>query len=218
MPYWGGTGQEPIGIEHDFASGIAKELGINIEYKGFDTIEALLNAVSTGKADMAIGFGQTLAREGKFLFSKPLYENVRVIWLRDKAMEEKPFASLKWVCIQGTSYCEILKDRGYPNIIMARNYSSSVEMIRQGIADATVTNYVSLNHYLSQKRLALGKVIFDPDLGVQTNRILINNNEPLLLSAINKVIDADKQGLTENKLNSADVYFLNDQANLNILR
>lgn len=79
MPYWGGTGQEPIGIEHDFASGIAKELGINIEYKGFDTIEALLNAVSTGKADMAIGFGQTLAREGKFLFSKPLYENVRVI-------------------------------------------------------------------------------------------------------------------------------------------
>lgn len=218
MPYWGGTGQEPIGIEHDFASGIAKELGINIEYKGFDTIEALLNAVSMGKADMAIGFGQTLAREGKFLFSKPLYENVRVIWLRDKAMEEKPFASLKWVCIQGTSYCEILKDRGYPNIIMARNYSSSVEMIRQGIADATVTNYVSLNHYLSQKRLALGKVIFDPDLGVQTNRILINNNEPLLLSAINKVIDADKQGLTENKLNSADVYFLNDQANLNILR
>ncbi|WP_162811364.1 ATP-binding protein [Vibrio cholerae] len=218
MPYWGGTGQDPIGIEHDFASGIAKELGINIEYKGFDTIEALLNAVSMGKADMAIGFGQTLAREGKFLFSKPLYENVRVIWLRDKAMEEKPFASLKWVCIQGTSYCEILKDRGYPNIIMARNYSSSVEMIRQGIADATVTNYVSLNHYLSQKRLALGKVIFDPDLGVQTNRILINNNEPLLLSAINKVIDADKQGLTENKLNSADVYFLNDQANLNILR
>lgn len=218
MPYWGGTGQEPIGIEHDFASGIAKELGINIEYKGFDTIEALLNAVSLGKADMAIGFGQTLAREGKFLFSQPLYENVRVIWLRDKAMEEKPFASLKWVCIQGTSYCEILKDRGYPNIIMARNYSSSVEMVRQGIADATVTNYVSLNHYLSQKRLALGKVIFDPDLGVQTNRILINNNEPLLLSAINKVIDADKQGLTENKLNSADIYFLNDQANLNILR
>lgn len=73
MPYWGGTGQEPIGIEHDFASGIAKELGINIEYKGFDTIEALLNAVSTGKADMAIGFGQTLAREGKFLFSQPVY-------------------------------------------------------------------------------------------------------------------------------------------------
>lgn len=91
---------------------------------------------------------------------------------------------------------------------MARNYSSSVEMIRQGIADATVTNYVSLNHYLSQKRLALGKVIFDPDLGVQTNRILINNNEPSSSSAINKVIDADKQGLTENKLNSADVYFL----------
>ncbi|EGQ9320751.1 transporter substrate-binding domain-containing protein [Vibrio cholerae] len=218
MPYWGGTGQEPIGIEHDFASGIAKELGINIEYKGFDTIEALLNAVSMGKADMAIGFGQTLAREGKFLFSKPLYENVRVIWLRDKAMEEKPFASLKWVCIQGTSYCEILKDRGYPNIIMARNYSSSVEMIRQGVADATITNYVSLNHYLSKNRLSLGKVVFDPALGTQTNRVLINFNEKLLLSSVDKVIDADNKGLTKNKLNSSDVYFLNDQANLKILQ
>ncbi|GHW05378.1 two-component system, NarL family, sensor histidine kinase EvgS [Vibrio cholerae] len=218
MPYWGGTGQEPIGIEHDFASGIAKELGINIEYKGFDTIEALLSAVSTGKADMAIGFGQTLAREGKFLFSKPLYENVRVIWLRDKTMEEKPFASLKWVCIQGTSYCEILKDRGYPNIIMARNYSSSVEMIRQGVADATITNYVSLNHYLSKNRLSLGKVVFDPALGTQTNRVLINLNEKLLLSSVDKVIDADNKGLTENKLNSSDVYFLNDQANLRILQ
>lgn len=218
MPYWGGTGQEPIGIEHDFASGIAKELGINIEYKGFDTIEALLNAVSMGKADMAIGFGQTLAREGKFLFSKPLYENVRVIWLRDKAMEEKPFASLKWVCIQGTSYCEILKDRGYPNIIMARNYSSSVEMIRQGVADATITNYVSLNHYLSKNRLSLGKVVFDPALGTQTNRVLINFNEKLLLSSVDKVIDADNNGLTKNKLNSSDVYFLNDQANLKILQ
>ncbi|ENM3953438.1 ATP-binding protein [Vibrio cholerae] len=218
MPYWGGTGQEPIGIEHDFASGIAKELGINIEYKGFDTIEALLNAVSLGKADMAIGFGQTLAREGKFLFSKPLYENVRVIWLRDKAMEEKPFASLKWVCIQGSSYCEILKDRGYPNIIMARNYSSSVEMIRQGVADATITNYVSLKHYLSKNRLSLGKVVFDPALGTQTNRVLINFNEKLLLSSVDKVIDADNKGLTKNKLNSSDVYFLNDQANLKILQ
>lgn len=218
MPYWGGIAQDPMGIEHDFASGIAKELGISLHYRGFDTIEDLLNAVKVGKADMAIGFGQTPSREGKFLFSEPLYENVRVIWLRDKAMEDQPFERLKWVCIQGTSYCEVLKSRGYPNILMARNYNSSAEMVRQGVADATITNYVSLNHFLSKNRLSLGKVIFDPSLGTQTNRILINTHHPLLLSSINKVLLADKNGLTKNKLNSADVYFLNDQANLKILR
>lgn len=218
MPYWGGIAQDPMGIEHDFASGIAKELGISLHYRGFDTIEDLLNAVKVGKADMAIGFGQTPSREGKFLFSEPLYENVRVIWLRDKAMEDQPFERLKWACIQGTSYCEVLKSRGYPNILMARNYNSSVEMVRQGVADATITNYVSLNHYLSKNRLSLGKVIFDPKLGTQTNRILINTHHPLLLSSINKVLLADKNNLTKNKLNSADVYFLNDQANLKILR
>lgn len=217
MPYWGGTGQEPIGIEHDFASGIAKELGINIEYKGFDTIEALQKAVSVGKADMAIGYGETKGRNGKFLFSDPLYENVRVIWLRDKQMKDKPFHSLKWVCIKGTSYCKLLKERGYPNIIMAINEKTAIEMVRQRIADATITNYVSLNHYLSKNRLHLGSVVFDKDLGVQINRVLINNNEPLLHSAINKVLSADKKELTKNRINSTDVYFANDQYNLFLL-
>ncbi len=218
MPYWGGSVQDPIGIEHDFASGLAQELGVAIDYKEFDSVEALLEAVNMGKADMVIGFAHTPDREGKFLFSDPLYENLLVIWLRDKNMAEKPLESLRWVCIQATSYCEMLKTRGYPNTIIAPNYTSSVEMIRQGVADATITNYVSLNHFLSQNRFALGKVIFDLDLGSQINRVLINLNEPLLLSAINKVIEADKNGLTKNKLNSSDIYFLNDQASLGILR
>ncbi|MGL6027835.1 MAG: transporter substrate-binding domain-containing protein, partial [Vibrio sp.] len=218
MPYWGGTVQDPIGIEHDFASGLAQELGVAIDYKEFDSVEALLEAVNMGKADMVIGFAHTPDREGKFLFSDPLYENLLVIWLRDKNMAEKPLESLRWVCIQATSYCEMLKTRGYPNTIIAPNYTSSVEMIRQGVADATITNYVSLNHFLSQNRFALGKVIFDLDLGSQINRVLINPNEPLLLSAINKVIEADKNELTKNKLNSSDIYFLNDQENLKILR
>ncbi|MGL4380909.1 MAG: ATP-binding protein [Vibrio sp.] len=218
MPYWGGTVQDPIGIEHDFASGLAQELGVAIDYKEFDSVEALLEALNMGKADMVIGFAHTPDREGKFLFSEPLYENLLVIWLRDKNMAEKPLESLRWVCIQATSYCEMLKTRGYPNTVIAPNYTSSVEMIRQGVADATITNYVSLNHFLSQNRFALGKVVFDPDLGSQINRVLINRNEPLLLSAINKVIEADKNGLTKNKLNSSDIYFLNDQASLGILR
>ncbi|MGL4828827.1 MAG: ATP-binding protein [Vibrio sp.] len=218
MPYWGGTRQEPIGIEHDFASGLAKELGVTIRYRGFNTIEELLGAVRTGEADMAVGYGQTPEREGKFLFSRPLYENVRVIWLRNKNLENQPFDQLKWACVQGTSYCEILKNRGYPNIVMGRNYNSSVEMIRQGIADATITNFVSLNHYISKNRLSFGKVIFDPKLGTQINRVLINIHKPLLLSAINKVIEAENKGLTKYKLKSSDIYFLNDQENLKILR
>ncbi|ERM56298.1 hypothetical protein P781_08155 [Vibrio mimicus CAIM 1883] len=218
MPYWGGLDGQPMGIEHDFASGIAAELEVGIRYQGYDTIEALLDGVKSGQADLAIGFGKTQQREGEFLFSEPLYENVRVIWLRDKELAEQPFENLKWVCIQGTSYCELIMERGYKNILMARNYSSSVEMIRQGVADATITNYVSLNAFLSKNRISSGQVIFDEKLGTQVNRVLINTDEPLLLSAINKVIKADKLGLTQNKLNSLDVYFLNDQENLKLLR
>ncbi|MFG0606947.1 ATP-binding protein [Vibrio mimicus] len=218
MPYWGGLNGQPMGIEHDFATGIAAELGVGIRYQGYDTIEALLNGVKSGQADIAIGFGKTEQREGDFLFSEPLYENVRVIWLRDKELAKQPFENLKWACIQGTSYCELIMGRGYKNVLMARNYGSSVEMIRQGIADATITNYVSLNSFLSKNRISSGQVIFDEKLGTQVNRVLINTQEPIVLSAINKVIKADRLGLTQNKLNSLDVYFLSDQENLKLLR
>ncbi|RBM51139.1 hypothetical protein DLR65_05000 [Vibrio tarriae] len=218
MPYWGGLDGLPMGIEHDFATGIATELGVEIRYQGYDTIEALLDGVKSGQADMVIGFGKTEQREGDFLFSEPLYENVRVIWLREKDLAKQPFENLKWACIQGTSYCDLIMERGYKNLLMARNYSSSVEMIRQGIADATITNYVSLNSFLSKNRISSGQVVFDEKLGTQINRVLINIREPILLSAINKVIKADRLGLTQNKLNSLDVYFLNDQENLKLLR
>ncbi|POB71829.1 histidine kinase, partial [Vibrio vulnificus] len=110
--------------------------------------------------------------------------------------------SLKWVCVEKTSYCEVLAERGYRNIITARNYQAAAQMILQGLADATISNYVSLSHFLSEKEVSQGKVLFDKSLGTQINRVLFNKEQRKLKSIIDKVILAEQRGLTRSRIHS----------------
>ncbi|KFK56810.1 hybrid sensor histidine kinase/response regulator [Vibrio vulnificus] len=217
LPYWGGLELAPQGIHHDYAMSFARELGIQIRYQGYDSIHEMLLGLKNKEVDMVIGFGKTPSRANDFLFSLPLYKNVRVIWLRDKALELEPLESLKWVCVEKTSYCEVLAERGYRNIITARNYQAAAQMILQGLADATISNYVSLSHFLSEKEVSQGKVLFDKSLGTQINRVLFNKEQRKLKSIIDKVILAEQRGLTRSRIHSKDIYFLNDQASLRLL-
>lgn len=217
LPYWGGADQMPQGIHHDYAMSFVRELGLQVHYQGYDSIRELLQGVREGEVDMTIGFGITPEREGNYLFSMPLYENVRVIWLREAPLEHVPLSALKWVCIEKTSYCELLRQRGYQHIVTAKNYRAGAEMILQGVADATISNYVSLSHFLSEKQITQGKVIFEPSLGTQVNGALFNKEQTRLQSIIDKVIAAEKAGLTHNRIHSQDIYFLNDQASLKMV-
>jgi len=71
-----------------------------IRYQGYDSIHEMLLGLKNKEVDMVIGFGKTPSRANDFLFSLPLYKNVRVIWLRDKALELEPLESLKWVLLE----------------------------------------------------------------------------------------------------------------------
>ncbi|HAS6346874.1 transporter substrate-binding domain-containing protein [Vibrio sp. IRLE0018] len=217
LPYWGGMGLAPQGIHHDYAMSFARELGVQIEYQGYDSIRQLLQGVKEGEVEMVIGFGKTPERANDYLFSSPLYKNVRVIWLRDQQLKNEPLNSLKWVCVEKTSYCEVLSQRGYQNIMTAQNYRAAAQMILQGLADATISNYVSLSHYLSEKKVTQGKVIFDKSLGTQINRVLFTKDKTQLKSIIDKLILAEERGLTRGRIHSKDIYFLNDQASLRLL-
>ncbi len=217
LPYWGGMNTAPYGIHHDYAMNFVRELGIQIKYQGYESIDQLLQAIKMGEVDMAIGFGKTPERSDDYLFSLPLYKNTRVIWFRDANLENKPFDSLKWVCVEKTSYCELLRQRGYQNIITTNNYHSIAEFILQGKADATISNYVTLSHYLSEEEINKGKVILDKSLGIQINRVLFNKKHTQLKSIIDKLIFAEQRGLTKGRIRSEDIYFLNDQSSLKLL-
>ncbi|OEE50902.1 ATP-binding protein [Vibrio anguillarum] len=216
LPYWGGI-ENTIGIQHDYAVGIGKELDVKIEYRSYQSITDLVTAVHDGDVDFAIGFSKTKEREKNILFSLPLYNNLRVIWLRDKKLNQQDMNHLKWVCVQGSSYCETLEQSHYPHILLAQSFLESAEMMKQGLADATITNYISLNHYISPNSGYDGEIIADGRLGVEINRIILpmGNNE--LKSIFDKLILAEATGNTANKIDSTNIYFLNNKDSLKLL-
>ncbi|MDE1340684.1 transporter substrate-binding domain-containing protein [Vibrio aestuarianus] len=217
LPYWGGFEGELSGIHHDYAVGIARELNIPILYRSYPNVLALLEGARKGEVDIVIGFGKTLERENDFIFTEPLYENVRVIWLKDESLLNKPLQSLTWSCVKNTAYCKLLEEYGYANIIAAQSYEDSIEIIRNGEADATVSNLISLNYYLSHHDIHEGKVVYDDFLGVQKNGILLSKNNEKLKEILDALIAADSRGETSSNISSENSYFLNDQENLKLL-
>ncbi|NGZ14670.1 transporter substrate-binding domain-containing protein [Vibrio aestuarianus] len=217
QPYWGGFEGELSGIHHDYAVGIARELDIPILYRGYPNVFALLEAARKGEVDIVIGFGKTPEREKEFIFTEPLYENVRIIWLKDETLINKPLQRLTWSCVKNTSYCQLLEEYGYANIIAVQSYEDSIEIIRNGDADATITNLISLNYYLNNSDVHEGKIVYDDFLGVQKNRILLSKNNEKLKEILDSVIVADSHGETSESINSENLYFLNDQGNLKLL-
>ncbi|WP_420911069.1 ATP-binding protein [Vibrio aestuarianus] len=217
LPYWGGFEGELTGIHHDYAVAIGRELNIPIFYRGYPDVFSLLEGARKGEVDIVIGFGKTPEREKDFIFTEPLYENVRIIWLKDESLLNKPLESLTWSCVKNTSYCKLLEEYGYANIIAAQSYGDSIEIIRNGEADATVSNLISLNYYLSHHDIHEGKVVYDDFLGVQKNGILLSKNNGKLKEILDAVIAANSRGETSSNINSENSYFLNDQENLKLL-
>lgn len=82
--------------------------------------------------------------------------------------------SLTWSCVKNTSYCGLLEEYGYTNIIVVQSYADSIEIIRKGDADATMSDFISLNYYLNQSDIHEGKIVYDDFLGGQKNRILLS--------------------------------------------
>lgn len=217
LPYWGGSEGELSGIHHDYAVGIARELNIPILYRSYPNVLALLEGARKGEVDIVIGFSKTLERENDFIFTEPLYENVRVIWLKDESLLDKPLQSLTWSCVKNTSYCGLLEEYGYTNIRVVQSYEDSIEIIRKGDADATMSDFISLNYYLSQSYIHEGEIVYDDLLGVQKNRILLSKKNEKLKNIINSVIAADKRGQTVSKINYENSYLLNNQESFNLL-
>ncbi|MFA0521840.1 hypothetical protein AB4501_33300, partial [Vibrio sp. 10N.222.55.E8] len=83
-------------------------LDVEIEIREYFSSRALFSAIATGEADLAIGFAEAGIRAEQFEFSERLYEVQNVYWYRDDVAKNTPHHQLKWVCIKGSLFCELL--------------------------------------------------------------------------------------------------------------
>ncbi|MGR4988709.1 ATP-binding protein [Vibrio rotiferianus] len=218
LPYWGDI-RSKEGINIEYAETMAKELGITPEYVPFSNIQALFSALKANEIDLTVGFVATHSRSADFLFSKPIFNTLRLIWLRDSSLKSKPLDKLVWACVRNSSACDLAKKQDYNKLHIVSNNEMLFQSLNTGIADAAIVGLSTLNSYGFQNANGelVGEVIYDKSLSKGEVSIATNNNNPELMSIINKYIEHTKSTKNTHVEIEANINILHNDMMLKVL-
>lgn len=161
------TAQGAKGFEYDLTQRLAEALNVKVEYKVYDTEQALLSAIAKGEGHIAAaGLTRTEQREEAFNFG-PTYQTIRqqVVCRRDAYLPKNVYdlQKVNLLIVGGSSYEERLEElrNRYPGL----NWDISEELateqvlqkISEGYSDCTIadSNIVTINQrYYPQLQVA----------------------------------------------------------------
>ncbi|MFA0078491.1 ATP-binding protein [Vibrio artabrorum] len=186
-------------------------LDVEIEIREYFSSRALFSAIATGEADLAIGFAEAGIRAEQFEFSERLYEVQNVYWYRDDVAKNTPHHQLKWVCIKGSLFCELLNNIGITDPMFVSSSAELLPAIANGFADATILDLTSIQSYYSVMTPGewQGALAFDQDLPKFPIQLMMNKNDSLLHSVVDKFLIAKENDI--NKLASNYFYHFYDE-------
>ncbi|WP_273996017.1 transporter substrate-binding domain-containing protein, partial [Vibrio parahaemolyticus] len=104
------------------------------------------------------GFSKTPEREKRFLFSKPFFSSTIAAWYRDASYKDRDIRDIKWVCVEGSVYCDNLTSLGIDNIIYVKTRLEAFDDVRRGKANALIYTYVGITEYLDANDIVKGIV------------------------------------------------------------
>ncbi|MFM2609808.1 transporter substrate-binding domain-containing protein [Vibrio chagasii] len=167
-------------------------LNVDIEIKEYFSSRALFSAIAAGEADLAIGFAETGTRADRFEFSERLFEVQNVYWYRDDVAKNTPHHQLKWVCIKGSLFCELLNDQGISDPMLVSSSAELLPAIANGFADATILDLTSVQSYYSVMTPGewQGALSFSQELPKFPIQLMMNKNDHLLHSIVDKFLIA----------------------------
>lgn len=71
------------------------DLHVGAEYVPYKSLNTLFDGLESGEIDLTVGFVATQKRAQRFLYSQPIFNTLRLIWLRDDSLADKPLDELK---------------------------------------------------------------------------------------------------------------------------
>ncbi|WP_440997032.1 membrane-bound lytic murein transglycosylase MltF [Arhodomonas sp. SL1] len=148
--YYIGRDGEPTGPEHDLARAFAEALGVAVEFRVAPTVDAVIDGLRHGEADLAAaGLTITAERREAFLFGPP-YQPVtqQVVCRRDNVQPESvaELEDLEIVVIASSSYVERLEAlrRDHPELTWRATEDADTETLLHkvwlGEIDCTVAD------------------------------------------------------------------------------
>ncbi|MFJ7885457.1 transporter substrate-binding domain-containing protein [Pseudomonas sp. NPDC096917] len=143
------------GVSADVLFNIAARTGIEFESVKGDSVEDLIQLVSTGKADVIGAFTPSAYRESQLRFSRPYLTTPFVLVTRTgpnspSTLDE--MAGQRLVLVRGNALREFVLAH-YPAIqlLEADNAADAMSMVAQGKADGAVNALISARYMISRR-------------------------------------------------------------------
>ncbi|WP_108944223.1 ATP-binding protein [Shewanella halifaxensis] len=171
------------GIYAGYIKKLSQALNIAIELKAYDSLNEILTAVSSGKADLALGYTPTAERKKHLLFSNPMFENYQLNWLRNSSYRNTPATEMDWVCIKGAFSCQASEKNGYRTLTEVDTLDNLIHYLSTGKSDAAIINFGFVYHYYQTIAVGdwLGDIVFNKDSqSTQSSFITAKSNSQLI--------------------------------------
>lgn len=178
------------GVIVGYSNEIARLAEADLEYRVYDSLDDLLDALKAGDIDFAVGLNKTTQRKKHFLFSTPFMEAPRGIVANQSIANGalKNLASLRWVCITGSSHCEYLVENGALFINRFIKPDDAFKKVADGSFDAFMGDYSVLSHQLKNRSQENLKVVSPIWLSSETLHVMFNKNKTVLRNQVNSVL------------------------------
>lgn len=218
LPYWGDLASKE-GINIEYAETMLHDLNIEAEYVPYRTLNTLFDGLENGEIDLTVGFVATKKRAERFLYSDPIFHTLRLVWLRDSALENTPLDELKWVCVQDSSACDQIDVLGFKHVHSVRNNMMMTASLNSGAADAAVVGLSTLSSYgfKNPKGELTGKVVYNKSLTPGEVTIFTGKESTQLMDIITKYIKHSKESKHSRVHIEANINILHNELMLDIL-
>ncbi|KRN28737.1 amino acid ABC transporter substrate-binding component [Lactobacillus selangorensis] len=200
------------GFEVDLGKDLAKEMGLKVKFMPTQ-FDSLVAGVQSNKFDMIINnMGITKARQKKFLFSTPYIYSQSVLITKSNNTKIKSVHDLKGVkMVEGTGTDNWIQAEKFGGkIVSSPEFATSMNMLRDGRAQATINSKEAFAYYVKQKSGADLKAtdISTKDIPATKEGIMMNKDNTGLQKQTNKALEKLRQNGTLKKL--SEKYFGTD--------
>ncbi|PMO36791.1 histidine kinase [Vibrio sp. 10N.222.52.B12] len=219
LPYWGDLASKE-GINIEYAESMLHDLHVGAEYVPYKSLNTLFDGLESGEIDLTVGFVATQKRAQRFLYSQPIFNTLRLIWLRDDSLADKPLDELKWVCVKDSSACDQVHALGFRHVHTVKNNLMMTASLNSGAVDAAVVGLSTLSSYgfKNPNGELVGKVVYNRSLKPGEVTVFTGKKSPKLMSIIDKYIKHSKESKHSRLHIEANINILHNELMLDILK
>lgn len=198
-----------VGFDVEIGEAVAKNLGVKAEFLE-GKWDGLIAGLDAKRYDTVINqVGITEARKAKYDFSEPYIASKAVLIVKGDNTEIKGFSDLKGkksAQSLSSNFGKIAQEAG-AELVGTDGFDQSIQLVLNGRADGTINDSLSFLDFKKHKPDANVKIAAEQE-NADFSGIIIRKDEPELLAAINKALEAIKADGTYKQI--ADKYFGQD--------